>query len=89
MGKGSVGERLIILQAMLQNPDLKAFAQHHHATNAPTYVKDRVCIMGDAAHCMTPWQGSGASQAIEDGKHSPFSPPSYPSTNHHTNTPQH
>jgi len=22
--------------------------------------------MGDAAHAMTPWQGSGASQAIED-----------------------
>lgn len=23
-------------------------------------------MMGDAAHAMTPWQGSGASQAIED-----------------------
>lgn len=22
--------------------------------------------MGDAAHCMTPWQGSGAGQAIKD-----------------------
>jgi salicylate hydroxylase len=22
--------------------------------------------MGDAAHCMTPWQGSGAGMAIED-----------------------
>lgn len=51
---------------MLQNPDLKAFPEQHHGVDAPTYAKGRVCIMGDAAHCMTPWQGSGAGQAIED-----------------------
>lgn len=51
---------------MLDNPDLCAFAQWHHKENAPTYAKGRVCIMGDAAHAMTPWQGSGAGQAIED-----------------------
>lgn len=51
---------------MLQNPDLKAFAQQHHEDDAPTYARGRVCIMGDAAHSMTPWQGSGAGQAIED-----------------------
>jgi salicylate hydroxylase len=51
---------------MLQNPDLKAFAQWHHKVDAPTYVKGPVAIMGDAAHAMTPWQGSGAGQAIED-----------------------
>ena len=41
------------------------FAQYEH-TNAPTYVKGRVCIAGDAAHAMTPWQGSGAATALED-----------------------
>ena len=51
---------------MLVNPELKAYPQFHHKENAPTYAKGRVCIMGDAAHAMTPWQGSGAGQAIED-----------------------
>ncbi|KAH7067506.1 salicylate hydroxylase [Paraphoma chrysanthemicola] len=55
-----------IVQAMLQNPDLKAYAQTHHSIDAPTYSKNRVCIMGDSAHASTPWQGSGAGQAIED-----------------------
>jgi salicylate hydroxylase len=50
----------------LQNPDLKAYPHFHHKENAPTYAKGHVCIMGDAAHAMTPWQGSGAGQAIED-----------------------
>lgn len=51
---------------MLQNPDLKAYAQSHHEVDAPTYSKGHACIMGDAAHSMSPWQGSGAGQAIED-----------------------
>ncbi|KAF1999562.1 FAD/NAD(P)-binding domain-containing protein [Amniculicola lignicola CBS 123094] len=55
-----------IVEAMLQNPDLKAFAETHHAIDAPTYANGRTCIIGDAAHSMTPWQGSGAGQAIED-----------------------
>jgi salicylate hydroxylase len=41
------------------------FAQYEHK-NAPTYVKVRVCIAGDAAHAMTPWKGSGAATALED-----------------------
>jgi salicylate hydroxylase len=55
-----------IVEVMLQNPNLKGFAQEHHEIDATTYVKGCVAIMGDAAHCMTPWQGSGAGQAIED-----------------------
>ena len=33
---------------------------------APFYSKGAVTMMGDAAHATTPWQGQGASQAIED-----------------------
>lgn len=33
---------------------------------APTYYKDRICLLGDAAHASTPHQGAGAGQAIED-----------------------
>lgn len=29
-------------------------------------MKGRVCIAGDAAHAMTPWQCSGAATALED-----------------------
>lgn len=32
----------------------------------PTWVKDRVIIIGDAAHAMLPLQGQGASQTFED-----------------------
>lgn len=33
---------------------------------AHTYVSGPICVMGDAAHATTPWQGSGAGMAIED-----------------------
>ncbi|KAB8290715.1 hypothetical protein EYC80_008354 [Monilinia laxa] len=55
-----------MIELLLENPDLQAYAQWHHSENAPTYTKRAVCTMGDAAHAMTPWQGSGAGQAIED-----------------------
>ncbi|THH28366.1 hypothetical protein EUX98_g5817 [Antrodiella citrinella] len=31
-----------------------------------TFVSGRVAVLGDAAHCMLPYQGAGACQAIED-----------------------
>jgi salicylate hydroxylase len=34
---------------------------------APTFVKGRVCITGDAAHAAAPYHGAGAGFAIEDG----------------------
>ena len=42
------------------------FATHHHATGPESYISDRVCLIGDAAHAMTPHQGAGAGQAMED-----------------------
>ncbi|KAK8002393.1 hypothetical protein PG989_002112 [Apiospora arundinis] len=32
----------------------------------PTYVSGPVCVLGDAAHATTTWQGSGAGMSIED-----------------------
>ncbi|KAF2451243.1 FAD/NAD(P)-binding domain-containing protein [Karstenula rhodostoma CBS 690.94] len=50
----------------LRDSIVEAFPQPHHEVDAPTYINGYVCIMGDAAHCMTSWQGSGAAQALED-----------------------
>ncbi|KAF2147604.1 FAD/NAD(P)-binding domain-containing protein [Myriangium duriaei CBS 260.36] len=41
------------------------YSQWHHKKTS-TYNNGRVCVMGDAAHASTPWQGSGAAVAIED-----------------------
>lgn len=42
------------------------FGLWHHRPLAPTYVKDGIVVIGDAADAMTPWQGSGGGMAMED-----------------------
>lgn len=37
-----------------------------HRRPDPDWVRGRVALLGDAAHAMLPYQGQGASQAIED-----------------------
>jgi salicylate hydroxylase len=46
-----------------ENPT--GYSQFEHKTT-PTYARGPVCIIGDAAHATTPWQGAGAGQAFED-----------------------
>ncbi|KAK5988398.1 6-methylsalicylic acid decarboxylase atA [Cladobotryum mycophilum] len=60
---GPIGRKMI--DVLLDQPNPQAYSQWDHKAT-PTYVNGRVCIMGDAAHAMTPWQGAGAGQALED-----------------------
>lgn len=34
--------------------------------DTPHWYKDNICLIGDAAHAMTPNMGQGAGQSIED-----------------------
>ncbi|KAK4206261.1 hypothetical protein QBC37DRAFT_476981 [Rhypophila decipiens] len=43
----------------------QAYSQFGHKST-PTYYRNNVCLVGDAAHATTPWQGAGAGQAFED-----------------------
>lgn len=38
----------------------------HETIPLPTFARDKVVLIGDAAHAMTPHTGSGGGQAIED-----------------------
>ncbi|KAL1846990.1 hypothetical protein Daus18300_014067 [Diaporthe australafricana] len=50
-----------------QAEDIKLWELRDHDP-LPTYIRARLVLIGDAAHAMTPHQGQGASQAIEDGE---------------------
>ncbi|KAI0505854.1 salicylate hydroxylase [Xylaria bambusicola] len=54
-----------MIELLLDQPSPKAYSEWEHKAT-PTYASGRVCIVGDAAHSTTPWQGSGAGLAIED-----------------------
>lgn len=48
---------------MMPNADMWALFDH---PPAPIYFRNRICMLGDAAHSSTPHQGAGAGMAIED-----------------------
>ncbi|KAK5635542.1 hypothetical protein RRF57_011254 [Xylaria bambusicola] len=53
-------------QALLcQEPEQNALYLWEHPP-AHSYVSGPLCVMGDAAHATTPWQGSGGGMSIED-----------------------
>ncbi|KAI0901685.1 salicylate hydroxylase [Annulohypoxylon nitens] len=60
---GPIADGMIDL--ICDQPDPSRYSQWEHKST-PTYAHERVCLMGDAAHATTPWQGSGAGLAIED-----------------------
>lgn len=47
----------------MQKTDIWALFEHPPAAR---YTRDRICLIGDAAHATTPHQGSGAGMAVED-----------------------
>ncbi|KAI1172987.1 salicylate hydroxylase [Nemania sp. FL0916] len=60
---GPIARNMIDL--LIDQPSLEGYSSWEHKETS-TYSKGRICIVGDAAHAMTPWQGAGAGQAIED-----------------------
>ena len=54
------------LVELLRAPKIASRWAIHVVHSLPTFVADRVCLIGDAAHAMTPHQGLGGNQGIED-----------------------
>ncbi|CAL1707168.1 unnamed protein product [Somion occarium] len=54
------------VQELLRHVDNATLWAIHHLRPLPMYTSGRVALLGDAAHAMTPHQGAGAGQAIED-----------------------
>ncbi|KAI0206946.1 salicylate hydroxylase [Astrocystis sublimbata] len=54
-----------VITLALEQDDLHGYSQWEHK-ETPRYWNGTVCVMGDAAHATTPWQGSGTAMAFED-----------------------
>ncbi|KAH9884877.1 salicylate hydroxylase [Xylariomycetidae sp. FL2044] len=54
-----------IKELLCDQPQQPAIYLWNHAP-ARTYVQGAICMMGDAAHATTPWQGAGGGTSIED-----------------------
>lgn len=60
-----IGQAMLNLVSDNADP-IVVFGLWHHKNLAPTYVKDGIAVVGDAADATTPWQGSGGGFAMED-----------------------
>jgi salicylate hydroxylase len=54
------------LTNLLSIPNVASRWAVHIVAPLPTFAMNRVCLIGDAAHAMTPHQGLGGGQGIED-----------------------
>ncbi|KAI1171482.1 FAD/NAD(P)-binding domain-containing protein [Nemania sp. FL0916] len=54
-----------MIEVMLNQEDPKGYSIWEHK-HTPTYSNGRVCLVGDAAHALSPWQGAGGGIAVED-----------------------
>jgi salicylate hydroxylase len=54
------------LADLLQVPKVASRWAVHVVHPLPTFAINRVCLIGDAAHAMTPHQGLGGGQGVED-----------------------
>ncbi|KAH6672400.1 putative salicylate hydroxylase [Halenospora varia] len=57
------GEAVTKIMELTQAPDVWAIFDH---PPVPTFHKERLCLLGDAAHATSPHFGQGAGMAIED-----------------------
>ncbi|KAH8161097.1 hypothetical protein CIB48_g7142 [Xylaria polymorpha] len=60
---GSIVDGIIDLALDQSSPS--RYSQWEHKST-PTYSNKHVCLVGDAAHATTAWQGAGTGLAIED-----------------------
>ncbi|KAI8954474.1 salicylate hydroxylase [Xylaria longipes] len=60
---GPIADGMIDLA--LDQSDPSRYSEWEHKST-PTYANKYVCLVGDAAHATTPWQGAGTGLAIED-----------------------
>jgi salicylate hydroxylase len=60
---GPWGEDVKNIVKLMGQSDIWALFDH---PPAETYYKGRICLLGDAAHASTPFQGAGAGMAVED-----------------------